>query len=90
MRDAPIFLFDEATSALDYQSEEQIQEVLLNFKNERTTLVIAHKASTIKQADYIIVLDKGEIRAKGSHNELMNKDAYYRDLYKEYAAGETV
>ncbi|MEK4300324.1 ABC transporter ATP-binding protein [Oceanobacillus sp. FSL W8-0428] len=90
LRDAPIFLFDEATSALDYQSEEQIQEVLLNFKNERTTLVIAHKASTIKQADYIIVLDKGEIRAKGSHNELMNKDAYYRDLYKEYAAGETV
>ncbi|WP_339285179.1 ABC transporter ATP-binding protein [Oceanobacillus sp. FSL K6-3682] len=90
LRDAPIFLFDEATSALDYQSEEQIQEVLLNFKNERTTLVIAHKASTIKQADYIIVLDKEEIRAKGSHNELMNKDAYYRDLYEEYAAGETV
>lgn len=90
LRDAPIFLFDEATSALDYQSEEQIQEVLLNFKNERITLVIAHKASTIKQVDYIIVLDKGEIRAKGSHNELMNKDAYYRDLYKEYAAGETV
>ncbi|GGP08362.1 ABC transporter ATP-binding protein [Oceanobacillus neutriphilus] len=88
LRNAPIFLFDEATSALDYQSEEQIQEVLLNFKNERTTLVIAHKASTIKQADYIIVLDKGEIRAKGSHNELMNKDAYYRDLYKEYVVGD--
>lgn len=88
LRDAPIFLFDEATSALDYQSEEQIQEVLLNFKNERTTLVIAHKASTIKQADYIIVLDKGEIRAKGSHKELIDNDAYYRDLYKEYAVGD--
>lgn len=88
LRDVPIFLFDEATSALDYQSEEQIQEVLLNFNNERTTLVIAHKASTIKQADYIIVLDKGEIRAKGSHNELIDNDAYYRDLYKEYAVGD--
>ncbi|WP_161485681.1 ABC transporter ATP-binding protein [Gracilibacillus timonensis] len=87
LRDAPILLFDEATSALDYQSEKQIQAILQQFKHEKTILVIAHNASTIRQADCIVVLDQGEIRSTGTHEELIHTNRYYQDLYREYETG---
>ena len=81
LKDAPILILDEATSALDNESERSIQLALEELTSERTTIVIAHRLSTVESADQIVVLDKGEAIEKGNHTELLQQGGLYADLY---------
>lgn len=76
----PIMLLDEATSALDTESEKMVQEALTNLMKNRTSLIIAHRLSTVQNADLIIVLDKGRIAEQGAHQALMAANGVYRKL----------
>ena len=80
LRDSPILLLDEATSALDTKSEALVQKALERLSKNRTTLVIAHRMSTVKAADQILVMDKGKIIEGGTHKELHSSGGYYADL----------
>ena len=80
--DAPMLILDEATSNVDTQTERQIQEAMLNLMRSRTCIVIAHRLSTIKNADRIIVLHHGEVAESGTHQELMDRCGYYREMYQ--------
>ncbi|HEX4176941.1 MAG TPA: ATP-binding cassette domain-containing protein, partial [Rhizomicrobium sp.] len=82
LRDAPILLLDEATSALDSESERQVQEALSRLMAGRTTIVIAHRLSTVVDADRIYVLDRGKVAQAGTHAELMAANGLYANLYR--------
>ncbi len=82
LRNKPILLLDEATSALDAQSEHVVQQALDRLAEGRTTLVIAHRLSTVREADSIIVMDKGRVVEQGSHAELLERNGVYADLYR--------
>ena len=82
IKDAPILILDEATSALDNESEMQVQASLERLMVGRTTLVIAHRLSTVQKADRIVVLDAGRIVEQGKHQELIEKDGLYSALYR--------
>ncbi len=73
-------ILDEATSALDTESEKLVQDALNNLMKNRTSLVIAHRLSTIQSADEILVMDKGTIVERGSHNALIAQDGVYKKL----------
>lgn len=81
LKNAPILLLDEPTSALDAQSEAVVQEALERFMEGRTVLVVAHRLSTIKNVDSIVVLDQGRLVEQGTHQELMGSDTLYKRLY---------
>ena len=81
MKDAPILILDEATSALDSESERLVQEALYNLMQQRTTLVIAHRLSTVRMADRIVVMGGGRIVERGDHETLLEKSGVYRRLY---------
>ncbi|OYZ71388.1 MAG: lipid A export permease/ATP-binding protein MsbA [Methylophilaceae bacterium 17-43-7] len=87
LKNAPILLLDEATSALDGESEQHVQAALDTLMQGRTTLVIAHRLSTVENADRILVLDHGRIVESGSHQSLLAQNGYYSKLYhKEFDA----
>lgn len=77
-----ILLLDESTSALDRQNEREIQELLDNFSQNRTTITIAHRLSTIQSSDVIFVLEKGQIVEKGSHQTLLEMNGVYSTLIR--------
>jgi subfamily B ATP-binding cassette protein MsbA len=81
LKDPPLLVLDEATSALDTESERLVQTALANAMRGRTTLVIAHRISTIRTADRIFVVDNGRIAESGTHDELYQKNGIYRKLY---------
>ena len=82
LRDAPILLLDEATSALDAASEAAVQQALDKLSQGRTTLVIAHRLATIRQADKIVVMDAGRVVDEGTHEDLIARGGIYADLYR--------
>jgi ABC-type multidrug transport system fused ATPase/permease subunit len=83
LSDAPIFLLDEATNALDSESERIIQAALKQILQQKTALIIAHRLSTVLEADQIIVLNHGGIEAMGTHQELLKKSKLYQELAKQ-------
>ena len=83
LKNSPIILLDEATSSLDAESEEKVQNAIINLTKNRTTLVIAHRLSTIIRADNIIVLKNGKIVETGKHNELLKNSIIYKNLYSK-------
>ncbi len=81
LKNPPILILDEATSALDTESERLVQDALFRLMKTRTTVAVAHRLSTIKNSDEICVLHDGEIVERGTHDELMDKNGYYRKLH---------
>jgi subfamily B ATP-binding cassette protein MsbA len=79
-KNPPLLILDEATSALDTQSEQVVQEAINNMMQDRTSVVIAHRLSTVQKADRIIVMDKGEIVQEGTHEVLMQQEGLYKTL----------
>ena len=80
LKNPPILILDEATSALDTESEKLVQEALENLMKDRTTIVVAHRLSTIRNADLICVLHEGQIVERGTHDQLLSLNGYYRRL----------
>ena len=81
LKNPPILILDEATSALDTESEKKVQNAIENLMKDRTALVIAHRLSTVQNADKIIVIDEGQVVEIGTHNELYENGGLYRRLY---------
>ncbi|SCY95746.1 ABC transporter ATP-binding protein [Flavobacterium caeni] len=81
IKDPEILLLDDCLSAVDTETEEAILNNLLDFCKDKTTIIVSHRVSSAKNADQIIILDQGRILQQGSHNQLVNQDGYYKDLY---------
>ena len=83
LKNAPILLLDEATSALDPISEKAIQKALATLMKDRTTIIIAHRLTTVQNCDKIFVLQEGHLMEQGNHEELLNLNGLYANLYKK-------
>ena len=83
LKNSPIILLDEATSSLDSESESKVQNAILNLTQNRTTIVIAHRFSTIRKADKIVLMSKGNILAIGTHDKLLENSREYKNLYQK-------
>jgi subfamily B ATP-binding cassette protein MsbA len=88
LRNAPILILDEATSALDTESEALVQEALERLMANRTTLIVAHRLSTIRRADHIAVVSRGRIVERGSHEQLLALSGEYRQLHERQFGGD--
>jgi len=88
LADAPVLILDEATSALDAESERLVQRALANLIRNRTTIVIAHRLSTVRRADKIVVMERGRIVETGNHTELLARGGIYKRLYELQFADE--
>jgi subfamily B ATP-binding cassette protein MsbA len=88
LADSPVLILDEATSALDTESERLVQEALNNLMQHRTTIVIAHRLSTVRRADMIVVMERGRIVETGTHTGLLQYGGAYRRLYEMQFAEE--
>ncbi|WP_300556738.1 ABC transporter ATP-binding protein [Maricaulis sp.] len=88
LKDAPILLLDEATSALDTESERRVQAALERLSEDRTTLVIAHRLSTVRDADWIYVMEAGQVREEGRHDDLLARGGLYAKLCKLQFGGD--
>jgi ATP-binding cassette subfamily B protein len=82
LKNPPFVVLDEATASVDTITEKKIQTALENLANERTVLIIAHRLSTVKKADFIAVLDNGEIIESGTHTKLLNQRGTYAKLWE--------
>ena len=82
LKNPPLLILDEATSALDLESEALIQESLERLAHDRTTFIVAHRLSTVTHADKIIVIDHGELKEAGRHEELMEQKGIYYNLFQ--------
>jgi subfamily B ATP-binding cassette protein MsbA len=90
LKNAPILILDEATSALDSESDKLVQAALENLMKGRTSIVIAHRLTTIEKANRIVVMDKGEIAEIGTHEELLQLNQQYAQLYRmQFIASDT-
>jgi ATP-binding cassette subfamily B protein len=81
IKNAPILLLDDCLSAVDTETEETILNNLLTYCKDKTTIIVSHRVSSAKNADQIIILEEGKIIEKGTHNELLEQNGYYKDLY---------
>jgi ABC-type multidrug transport system fused ATPase/permease subunit len=88
LKHAPILILDEPTSALDTLSESHFIDVLGRLRGNGTTFVIAHRLSTVRRADRILVLDAGELIAQGTHESLMQESSLYRTLAAQFSSSE--
>lgn len=82
IKKSPVFILDDVTSAVDMETEKKIQKELKNIDEKRTTFIIAHRISSVRQADLILVLNNGEIIERGTHDELIKDDGYYKKIFK--------
>jgi subfamily B ATP-binding cassette protein MsbA len=87
---APVLILDEATSALDAESERLVQKALANLMRDKTSIVIAHRLSTVRRADKIVVMERGRIIQTGTHAELLETGGTYKKLYELQFAEEEI
>ena len=88
LADPALLVLDEATSSVDTRTERQLQEALLNLMEGRTSFVIAHRLSTVRDADKILVLQDGRITERGTHDELLELEGFYHQLYTSQFRGQ--
>lgn len=88
LKNAPIVILDEATAFTDQENEEKIQQSIAALTKGKTLLVIAHRLSTIKNADQIIVLQNGQVENAGTHQQLLDGDALYRDMWEAHIGAQ--
>ena len=82
LKNAPVLIFDEATSSLDTKSEKKIQDSLVKLMRKKTSITIAHRISTVKKVDKIVVMKNGEINGVGSHESLIKSNKHYKILFE--------